>query len=162
MSSTTSRCFASRRSVFLDLVERRLEAFRRDRFDHVGGAGASCSRPSLAFFLDGHGGSALECAGWPDRGFELVEDGPAKNVGQEDVERDRGRVVLPCQRQGDAAALGDDALEALVVGEAEQDARVVRIVLDDQEDRIARLQTVAIIGDLLGLMLLEAGAERGR
>ena len=34
-------------------------------------------------------------------------------------------------------ALGDDALEALVARQAQQDARVVRIVLDDQQDDVA-------------------------
>ena len=37
--------------------------------------------------------------------------------------------------------VGDDALEALVAREAEQDARVVRVVLDDQQHGVAVLRS---------------------
>ena len=44
---------------------------------------------------------------------------------------------------------GDDALEALVARQAQQDARVVRVVLDDQQHGVALLDVVAIVLDVL-------------
>ena len=44
---------------------------------------------------------------------------------------------------------GDDALEALVARQPQQDARVVRIVLDDQQDGVALLDVVAVVVDVL-------------
>ena len=58
--------------------------------------------------------------------LELAEHGPAQHVGQEDVERDRGRLVLAGQRERVGAAHGDEHLEALVAGQVDEDARVVR------------------------------------
>src|ERR1043165_6530650 len=92
----------------------------------------------------------------------LIEDGPAEHVGEEDVERDGRRIVLTGQRDCDAAALGDDPLETLVVGKSEQNASEVRIVLDDEQHRIAGVQTIAVVGNLLGLMFLEAWPQHGR
>ena len=57
--------------------------------------------------------------------------------------------ILARQRQPDRAFVGHDALEALVARQAQQDARVVRIVLDDQQHRIALLDVVAVVGDTL-------------
>ena len=79
--------------------------------------------------------------------LQVVEHRPAEHVGQEDVERDGGRQVLARQRQRRLAAVGDDALEALVAREAEQDARVVRVVVDDEQDVVASLDVVAVVGD---------------
>ena len=60
--------------------------------------------------------------------------------------------ILPGQRDRRLAAVGDDALEALVARESQQDARVVRIVVDDQQHVVAFADVVAIVGDdLLGL-----------
>ena len=56
------------------------------------------------------------------------------------------------QRQRRLAAVGDDALEALVARQPEQHARVVRIVVDDEQDAVALVDVVAVVGDdLLGL-----------
>ena len=50
------------------------------------------------------------------------------------------------------AAVRDDALEALVARQAEQDARIVRIVVDDQQHAVALADVVAVVGDdFLGL-----------
>ena len=48
---------------------------------------------------------------------------------------------------------GDQNLESLVPCQIEQDAGIVRIILDDQQDGIVGLQIVPIIGDLLDRML---------
>ena len=47
------------------------------------------------------------------------------------------------------AAHGDQHLEALVVRQVDEDARVVRVVLDDQQDGSPGCELVAIVGDLL-------------
>ena len=71
--------------------------------------------------------------------LELVEHRPAEHVGQEDVERDRGRLVLARERQRLRAALGDQHLEAVVARQARAARGVVRIVLDDQQHAVAGL-----------------------
>ena len=71
--------------------------------------------------------------------LELAEHGPAQHVGQEHVERDRGRLILLGEIERIVAAHGHQHLEALVARQVDQDARVVRIVLDDQQDRVAGL-----------------------
>ena len=45
------------------------------------------------------------------------------------------------------AAHGNQHLEAVVVRKIDDDARVMRVVLDDQQHRIARLDVVAVVGD---------------
>ena len=92
------------------------------------------------------------CTGNVARGrveLELVEHRPAEHVGQEDVERDGGGVELPGQGQAHRALGGDDALEALVARQAQQDAGVVRIVLDDEQHGVAVLDGVAVVLDVL-------------
>ena len=81
--------------------------------------------------------------------LELVEHRPAEHVGQEDIERDGRGVELPGQGQAQRALGGDDALEALVARQAEQDAGVVRIVLDDEQHGVALLDGVAVVLDVL-------------
>ena len=81
--------------------------------------------------------------------LEAREHGPAEHVGQEDVERDRGRPVLAHQAQRLGAAVGDQHLEAARAREVAQHRRVVRVVLDDQQRRLAGIQRVAVVGDLL-------------
>ena len=75
--------------------------------------------------------------------LELAQHGPAQHVGQEDVERDRGRLVLLGELERVGAAHRHQHLEALVAREIDQHARIVRIVLDDQQDRVARLRSRA-------------------
>ncbi len=56
---------------------------------------------------------------------------------------------LPGEGQAQRAFGGDDALEALVARQAQQDARVMRVVLDDQQHRVALLDVVAVVLDVL-------------
>ena len=81
--------------------------------------------------------------------LELVQDRPAEHVRQEDIERDRGGPDLPRQGQRVRALVRDDALEAVVAREAEQDSRVMRVVLDDEHDRIALDDRFPVVGDAL-------------
>jgi hypothetical protein len=74
--------------------------------------------------------------------------------GQEDIEGDRRREVLGRKAQSVAAPHGDDPFEAAPARQVEEDARVVRVVLDDEERRDPGRELVAVVGDLL-----EAGAR---
>ena len=79
--------------------------------------------------------------------LEVVQHGPAQHVGQEDVQRDGRGPELAGQRKALGARGGDDAFEALVARQAQQDARVMRIVLDDQQHGFAVDDVVAVVGD---------------
>ena len=81
--------------------------------------------------------------------LELIEHRPAQHVGQEDIERDGGRPVLTRKRKCRRPAGADDALEALVPRQAEQDARIVDVVLDDQQDGVAVRDDIPIVLDML-------------
>ena len=48
-----------------------------------------------------------------------------------------------------APAGGHDHLEAPVASQAQEDARLVRVVLDDEQHRIAFLDVLAVVGDVL-------------
>ena len=131
LSSTTSSRFLCGDDVGLDAVERVLEVLGRRRLDQV--RERAVREAVLPLLLD----REHLHRDVPRRRIELqvVQHRPAEHVGQEDVERDRGRQVLARERQRRLAAVGDDALEALVAREAEQHARVVRIVVDDEQRR---------------------------
>ena len=79
--------------------------------------------------------------------LQLTQHRPSEHVGKEHVERDRRRLVLARERQRVGAAHRHEHLEALVVRQVDEDARVVRVVLDDEERRIARLEIVAVVGN---------------
>ena len=81
--------------------------------------------------------------------LELAQHGPAEHVRQEDVERNRGRLELLGEIQRLGAARRDQHLEALVAGEIDQHARIMRIVLDDQKDGVAGFEIEPVVGDLL-------------
>ncbi len=94
--------------------------------------------------------------------LELAQHGPAEHVGEEYIERDGGRLVLLGEFERLRAARRDQHLEALVAGQIDQHAGVMRIVLDDQEDAVARLQTEAVIRDLLDHALLRGCLQHRR
>ena len=128
--------FGARRDEVLDAVERCFQCLGGRRLDQVGKR--AVRQAVLPLFLqrdDLH-------RDVPRRGIELevVEHGPAEHVRQEDVQRDRRRAGIGGPATGRGAAGGDDALEALVARQPQQDARVMRVVLDDQQDRVARLR----------------------
>ena len=97
--------------------------------------------------------------------LELAQHGPAEHVGQEHVERDRGRLELLGELERLGAARRDQHLEALVAGEIDQHARIMRVVLDDQQDGVAGLEIEPVVRHLLDDALLasptcSAGARR--
>ena len=84
--------------------------------------------------------------------LQAVQDRPAQHVRQEHVEDDCRHPVLPRQCQCRPAAVGHDAFEALVASQGKQHARVVRIVVGDEQDRVAVHDLTPVVGnDLLSL-----------
>ncbi len=81
--------------------------------------------------------------------LELAEHVPAQHVGQEHVERNRGRLILFGEIERIVAAHRQQRLEALVARQIDQDAGIVRIVLDDEQDGVAGLDIHPIVGDRL-------------
>ena len=71
--------------------------------------------------------------------LEPLEDPPAVDVGQVDVEGDRVGHVLAGHRQRRGAERGDQPLEALLAGRVEQEPGEGQVVLDDQQDAVAGL-----------------------
>ena len=129
----------------LDAVERRLDAVGRERLVEVGERAAL--QTVLALLFDGadlHG----DVAGFRVL-LQLGQHGPAQHVGQEYVERNRRRLVLPRERERVRPAHCDQRLEAMVAREGEERSRVVRIVFGDEQHGIARLQVLTVVGNLL-------------
>ena len=89
--------------------------------------------------------SVQECDASSRASCEVVQDGPSEHIRQENVERNRRRVVLLRQRQSLGPGHGTQDLEALVAGQVTQDAGIVRIVFDDQKDRVPFSEVVAIV-----------------
>ena len=130
-----------RRGVRLETRDRRIQPFLRRRL----GDERECAarQPVLPILVEAHDlhGDVARLGIL----FELTEHRPSEHVRQEEIERHRSRTELARQRQRVDAARGDQRLQPLVVRQVDQDARVVRVVLDDQERRIARLHVVAIV-----------------
>ena len=65
--------------------------------------------------------------------LEVVQHGPAEHVGQVDVQRDGIGAELPGKGKARRAPGGHDHLEARVASQAQEDARLMRVVLDDEQ-----------------------------
>ncbi len=72
-----------------------------------------------------------------------------QHVGQENIERDGGRLVLAGQREGGVAAIGDDALKPLSRAKPRRDARVIRVIVDDEQRLVALRDLLTVVGDEL-------------
>ena len=140
------------RHIALDPVEGELEIFRCRRFHQV--RERAVREAVLPFLLDRQ---HLTCR-WIE--LQVVQHGPTKHVGQEHIERNRRGTVLLGQEQCRLAAVGDNAFEALVACEPEQDARVMRIVVHDQQHVVAFFDLLAIVGH--DLFRLRNGENRTR
>ena len=136
---------AARRGIFLDARQRRVHAFGGRR---LGDERECAARQRVLAILverdDLHGDMPRQRIL-----LELAQHRPAQHVGQEHVERYRGRLELLGQIERIGAARRDQHLEALVAGEVQDDARIVRIVLDDQQDGVAGLDFQPVVGDVL-------------
>ena len=81
--------------------------------------------------------------------LELTQYAPAQHVGKEDVERDCARLVLLGEFKRIGAAHCYQHFKSLVARQIDQNAAVVGVVLHDQQDRIARLNFVPVVRNLL-------------
>ena len=129
------QALASRLRVFLDAGESRLHAFGGGRLGDEGERTAG--ETVLAILVQG---DDLHRDVPRQRVLlELAEHGPAQHVGKEYVERDGGRLVLLGEIERVGSPHRDQDLEALLARKVHHDAGVVRIVLDDEQDRVAGL-----------------------
>ena len=148
---------AARRGVFLDARQRRVDALGGGR---LGDEGEGAARERVLAVLVERDDLHRDVPGQRVL-LELAQHRPAQHVGQEHVERDRGRLELLGEIERVGAAHRDQHLEALVAGEVQDDARVVRIVLDDQQDGVAGLDLQPIVGDVLDRAIGRGSRERG-
>ncbi len=86
--------------------------------------------------------------------LQLAQHRPAEHVGQEDIERHRGGLELLGEIKGFRAARRDQDLEPLVASQVDQDARIMRIVLDDQKNCIPGFEIQPVVRQLLDDTLL--------
>ena len=130
-----------RRDVAFDAIERVLEILPRRRLDEAGKR-AMQQPVQPPFFNREH----LHRDVTHRRILlEIVEDGPAQHIGQEDVQRDGGRPILSCHRQRHLPTVGDDAFESLGAHQFEEEARVMRVILDDEQHLVAFVNVLAIV-----------------
>ena len=135
----------ARRGEVLDAVECGLQTLCGGRLDEVGERAVREAVLALLFQSDDlHRDVARARVE-----LELVEHRPAEHVGKEDVERDGRGAELPGEGQALRALGGDDAFEAFVARKTQEDAGVVRVVLDDEQRRVTLLDGVAIVLDVL-------------
>ena len=79
--------------------------------------------------------------------LEPVQNRPAIGVGQPQVQRHRGRLVLARQRQRPVGALRHQPLEPAVARQVQQDLREVGVVLRDEEDAVTLLDGAPVVAD---------------
>ena len=149
---------AARFGVFLDLGQCRGDAFGGRRFVDEG-EGAARQRV-LAVFVERDD---------LDRNvprqrimLELAQHRPAEHIGQKDVERYGGRLILLGEIQRFCASCRDQNLETLVAGQVYQHPRIMRIVLDDQKNGVAGFEAQPIVRQLLDDPLLCDDGHRRR
>ena len=145
LSSTTRsrrRRGCAKSFILASASERRL---RRCRLDYEGECAArQCVLPILVERYDLHRDMTSE---WVL--LELAQHVPSEHVGQEHVERYRCRLILFGKIEGIVAAHRQQHLKPLVAGEVDNDARIMRIVFDDQQEGIAGLKIEPVVRDLL-------------
>ena len=139
----------ARPHVVVDARQRRVQPFAGRRLVEVGeGAARQALLAVLVHAQDLHRDVARL-----ERALELAEHVPAQHVGQEDVERHGDGLVLQREVERLRAARRHHGLQVRGMGGIDQDAGIVGIVLDDQQGAVARLDGVAVVGELVGEMV---------
>ncbi len=149
---------AARLGVALDAGKGILQAFRGGRLLHERKRAAR--QTVMAILVQGddlHGN--VPCGRIL---LELAQYRPAEHVGQENIERYGGRMMRARQRERIRAPMRDQHLESFVLRQIDHDARIMRIVLDDQHHAVVRREIVAVIDDLLDRPLNQARLRRVR
>ena len=155
LSSTTSNRLRCGVMKFRIRSKQDSKSLGRDRLDHVGeGAVGQPVLPLLFERNDLNGnvpGLRIQ--------LEVVQDCPPKHVGQEDVEGNRSRDVFEREIQRLFSSRRHDAFESLVPSQPQQDPRIVRIVFDDEDRKLAVLYGVPVVGDFF---FADHGQDRQR
>ena len=137
------QAFTPRPRIFLDPRDRRLHAFGRRRLGHERERAA---RQRVLAILVERDDLHRNVPGQRIL-LELAQHGPAEHVGQEHVERHGSRLELLGEFKRIDAAHRDQHLEAAVAREIHDDAGVVRVVLDDQQDAVAGNDVQPVVRD---------------
>ena len=93
--------------------------------------------------------------------LELAEHVPAQHVRQEHVERHCRRLILLSKLERSVAAHRQQHLEPPVASQVDQDAGVMRVVLDDEQNGIAGLNLQPIVGNLRSIARSTGAAGAG-
>src|SRR6516225_1569745 len=149
---------AARFGIFLDLRKRGTDAFGRCRL--VDERERPAGQRVLPILIQGNDLDRDVPRQWIV--LELAQHSPAKHVRQEYVERDCGRLILLGEFERFGTACRNQHLESLVTREVNEHARIMRIVLDDQKNGIARFEAEPVVGQLLDDALLNRSLQRGR
>jgi len=81
--------------------------------------------------------------------LKLTQHVPSEHVRQEDIKRYGCRLILLGEIERIVAAHRQQCFEALVAREIDHDARIMRIVLHDQQNGVARLNFESVVRNLL-------------
>ena len=127
----------------VDRIEGGVQVVLGDRFFQVGHGAQGQAAPAVFVAGDDVHRNV------PRRGIVLqpIENRPAGHVGQGDIERDGAGVELAREGERGGAAQRDQRLDAAIVRQVDQDAGEGDVVLDDQQDRIAGVNQVAVVVD---------------
>ena len=138
------QAFAPRCRIILDAGKRGFNAFHGCRFCHEGKC-AACQSVKLVL-VEGYD---LDRDMARQRVLlELAQHAPAQHVGEKHVERYGGWLILLGKFECVGAARRHQNLKAATAREIDQDTTIVRVILDDQQDGIARLDLVPVVRDL--------------
>src|SRR5258706_1975680 len=85
--------------------------------------------------------------------LEVREDAPTEHVRHEHVERYRSRFEFACKSQSIDSAHRYENFEIVIPRKIGNHARIMRVVLDNEEDHVSFLNSVAIVFDGFGLPL---------
>ena len=80
--------------------------------------------------------------------FQLVQTVQPRMSGRKMSSEMADRTILPRERDARRALCGDNSFKTLVSRQAQKNAGIVRIVLDDQHHRVVRSNVVAVVFDL--------------
>ncbi len=80
--------------------------------------------------------------------LESVQHTPAIDDRQLQIKRNGVGLPLAGQGQPKVATRGDNTFEALISGQIQQDARKGRIIFDDQQHTVARVDRLTVVADL--------------
>src|SRR5579862_3277942 len=78
----------------------------------------------------------------------MIENGPTQHVWEKNIQRNSRGLKLAGQSERIRSPRRNENFESFLVRQIAQNGRVMRIVLNDQQDGVARLEAFAIIANL--------------